>query len=250
MGNVHKGKRHWNYFHKCKGRYSVTFVGVVNACASLVALEEGRCAQKRIIQSGWDSDVFVGSSLVDMYTKCGSMEDAQRIFNKIPSRNVVTWNAMILGQVQCGQGQKSLELFQQMQQEACSHAGLVHEGTCFYASMKEVYMISPTMEHYTCMVDLLGRAGHLQEAENMIKSMPCKPHFATCIALLGACTIHGNVEMGERVAKQVMELESENAAGYVLLANIYAASGNRHLCEDVEWQRKERGEKAARLHLD
>ncbi|CAK9215822.1 unnamed protein product [Sphagnum troendelagicum] len=137
-----------------------------------------------------------------------------------------------------------------MQQEACSHAGLVHEGMCFYASMKEVYMISPTMEHYTCMVDLLGRAGHLQEAKNMIKSMPCKPHFATCTALLGACRIHGNVEMGECVAKQVIELESENAAGYVLLANIYAASGNRHLCEDVEWHRKERGEKAGRLHLD
>jgi pentatricopeptide repeat protein len=130
---------------------------------------------------------------------------------------------------------------------AWSHAGLVHEGMCFYASMKEVYMISPTMEHYTCMVDLLGCAGHLQEAKNMVKSMPCKPHFAACMALLGACRIHGNVEMGECVAKQVIELES---AGCVLLANIYAASGNRHLCEDVEWQRKERGEKAARLHLD
>jgi pentatricopeptide repeat protein len=109
--------------------------------------------------------------------------------------------------------------------------------------MKEVYMISPTVEHYTCMVDLLGRAGHLQEAENMIKTMPCKPHFATWMALLSACRIHKNVEMGERIAKQVIELESENAAGYVLPANIYAASGNRHLCEDVEWQRKERGVK-------
>ncbi|CAK9210163.1 unnamed protein product [Sphagnum jensenii] len=295
---------------------SVTFVGVVNACASWVALEEGRCAHEQIIQSGWDSDVFVGNSLVDMYAKCGSMEDAWRVFNKMPSRNVVTWNAMILGHVKCRQGQKSLELFRQMQQEAifvgnslvdmyakcgsmedakrvfnemplrdvvswntilggfamhghgkealtyfeqmceegvqpdditfvcllsaCSHAGLVHEGMCFYASMKEVYMISPTVEHYTCMVDLLGRAGHLEEAENMIKSMPCKLHFATCMALLGACRIHGNVKMGERVAKQFIELDSENAAGYVLLANIYPASGNKHLCEDVEPQRKER----------
>jgi pentatricopeptide repeat protein len=126
---------------------------------------------------------------------------------------------------------------------ACSHAGLVHEGLCFFASTKEVYMISPTVKHYTCMVDLLGRAGHLQEAENMIKSMPCKPQFATWMALLSACRIHKNVEMGEGVAKQVIELESENAGGYVLLANIYAASGNRHLCEDVERQRKERGVK-------
>ncbi len=293
---------------------SVTFVGVANACASLVALEEGRCAQEQIIQSGWDSDVFVGNSLVDMYAKCGSMEDAQRVFNKMPSRRVVTWNAMILGQVKCGQGQRSLELFQQMQQEgvqpdsdtfvgilnacasvvaleegrctheqiiqsgwdsdvfvgnslvdmhancgsmedakrvfnemplrdvvswnsilggfamhghdkesltyfeqiceegvqpdditfvgllsACSHAGLVHEGMCFYASMKEVYMISPTVEHYTCMGDLPGRAGHLQEAENMIKSIPCKPHFAPCMALLGAGRIHGKMLRWENV---------------------------------------------------
>jgi pentatricopeptide repeat protein len=153
-----------------------------------------------------------------------------------------------------GMVRKLLHIFEQMCEEsvqpdditfvcllsACSHAGLVHEGMCFYASMKEVYMISPTVEHYTCMVDLLGRAGHLEEAENMIKSMPCKPHFATCMALLGACRIHGNVEIGKRVAKKFIELESENAAGYVLLANIYPASGNKHLCEDVEPQRKER----------
>jgi pentatricopeptide repeat protein len=96
---------------------SVMFVAVVNACASLVALEEGRCAHKQIIQSGWDSNVFVGSSLVDMYAKCGSMEDAQRVFNNVQSHDVVTWTTMILRHVKCGQGQKALELFQQMQQE-------------------------------------------------------------------------------------------------------------------------------------
>jgi pentatricopeptide repeat protein len=123
---------------------SVTFVGVLNACASLVALEEGRCAHEQIIQSGWDSDVFVGSSLVDMYAKCGSMEDAERVFYKMPSRNVVTWNAMILGHVKCGQGQKALELFRQMKQEgvppdsvafvgvlnACARVVALEEGRC------------------------------------------------------------------------------------------------------------------------
>ncbi|CAM6038741.1 unnamed protein product [Sphagnum compactum] len=232
----------------------VTFVGVLNACASVVALEEGRCTHEQIIQSGWDSAVFVGNSLVDMYAKCGSMEDAKRVFNEMPLRDVVSWNTILGGFAMHGHGKEALTYFEQMCEEgvqpdditfvcllsACSHAGLVHEGMCFYASMKQVYMISPTVEHYTCMVDLLGRAGHLEEAESMIKSMPCKPHFATCMALLGACRIHGNVEMGERVAKQFIELESENAAGYVLLANIYPASGNKHLCEDVEPQRKEK----------
>ncbi|CAK9275990.1 unnamed protein product [Sphagnum jensenii] len=166
-----------------------------------------------------------------MYAKCGSMEDAKRVFDKMPLWDVVSWNSILGGFAMNGHGKEALTYFEQMCEEgvqpdditfvcllsACRHSGLVHEGLCFYASMKEVYMISPTEEHYTCMVDLLGRAGHLQEAKNMIKSMPCKPHFATCTALLGACRIHGNVEMGERVAKQVIELESENAA-------------NKHLC--------------------
>ncbi|CAM6035145.1 unnamed protein product [Sphagnum compactum] len=239
---------------------SVTFVGVLNACASMVAYEEGRSVHEQIIQSGCESDVFVGSSLVDMYTKCGSLEDAQRVFNIMPSRDVVTWSAMILGHVKCGQGQNALKLFRQLQQEGvqpnsvtfvavlnacatCSHAGLVDEGMRCYAAMVTDYMISAKLEHYTCMVDLLGRAGHLQEAENMVMAIPCKPQVAAWMALLGTCRIHGNVEMAERVAKQILEMEPDNAAGYVLLSNIYAAAGNRHLCENVERQRMEKGVK-------
>ncbi|KAH8954826.1 hypothetical protein BDL97_08G101800 [Sphagnum fallax] len=96
---------------------SVTFVGVLNACASVVAIEEGRCAHQQIIQSGLQSDVFVCNNLVDMYAKCGSVEEAWRVFNKMPSQDVITWNAVALGHVKCGQGEKALELFQQMQQE-------------------------------------------------------------------------------------------------------------------------------------
>ncbi|KAH8944737.1 hypothetical protein BDL97_12G000400 [Sphagnum fallax] len=235
----------------------VTFVGVLNACASVIALEEGRRVHQQIIQSGLESDVFVGSSLVDMYAKCGSIEDACRVFNKMPSRNVVTWTAMLGGCAMHGHGREALRHFEQMCDEgvqpnditfvcvlsACSHAGLVDEGMCLYASMIRDYMIPAKLEHYTCMVDLLGRAGHLQEAENMIMAMPCKPQAASWRALLGACRIHGNVGMAERVAKQILEMEPENAAVYVLLSNIYAAAGNRHLCENVERQRKERGAK-------
>ncbi|CAK9210480.1 unnamed protein product [Sphagnum troendelagicum] len=234
-----------------------TFVAVLNACASLVALEDGRCAHEQIIQSGCESDVFVGSSLVDMYAKCGSMEDAWKVFNKMRSRDVVTWTAILGGCAMHGHGKDALQHFERMCEEgvepndvtfvcllsACSHAGLVDEGMHCYTSMITDYMISAKLEHYTCMVDLLGRAGHLQEAENMIMAMPFEPHVAPWMALLGACRIHGNVEMGERVAKQILELDPENSAGYVLLSNIYAAAGNMHLSKNVEQQRKERGVK-------
>jgi pentatricopeptide repeat protein len=227
---------------------SVTFVGVLNACASVIALEEGRRVHQQIIQSGLESDVFVGSSLVDMYAKCGSIEDACRVFHKMPSRDVVTWNAMLRGCAMHGHGREALRHFEQMCDEgvqpdditfvcvlsACSHAGLVDEGMCLYASMIRDYMIPAKLEHYTCMVDLLGRAGHLQEAENMIMAMPCKPQAAAWMALLGACRIHGNVGMAECVAKRILEMERENAAGYVPLSNIYAGAGYKHLCENVK----------------
>jgi hypothetical protein len=119
----------------------------------------------------------------------------------------------------------------------------VDEGMHFYASMVTDYIIFPKLEHYTCIVDLLGCAGHLQEVENMVMEMPWKLHVAPWMALLGACRIHGNVEMAECIAKRILEMELENAAGYVVLSNVYAAVGNRHLCENVEQQRMVRGVK-------
>jgi pentatricopeptide repeat protein len=209
----------------------ITLVGVLNACASVLAIEEGRCAHEQIIENGWDLNVFVGNSLVDMYAKFGSMEDACRVFNKLPSHDVVSWNALLGGYAMHGHGKEALKNFEQMCEgvqpnnitfisllSACSHAGLVVEDLCCYASMSTIHRISAKLEHYTCMVDLLGCAGYLQEAENMIKAMPYNPNVAVWMALLSACRIHGNVEMAEHVAKQVLELEPENATGYVLLS--------------------------------
>ncbi|CAM6025997.1 unnamed protein product [Sphagnum balticum] len=236
----------------------VTFVAVLNACASILALEEGRCAHEQIIQRGCESDVFVGNSLIDMYAKCGSIADAENVFNKMPTRNVVSWSAMILGFVKFGQGQRALALYQEMQQEgvepnavtfmgvlnaSCSHAGLVHEGLHYFDSMGSVHGICAMVEHYACMVDLLGRAGHLHKAEDLIKTMPCEPNVGVWNALLGACRIHGDVEMGERVVKRVLELDPADAAGYVLLSNIYAAAGKWDLSASVQQLRKERGVK-------
>jgi pentatricopeptide repeat protein len=230
-------------------------VGVLKACASMVVIEEDRCVHQQIIQSGLETDFFVVNSLVDMYAKCGSMEDAWRVFNKMPSQDLVTWNVILGGFAMHGHGKEALKHFEQMCKEgvqpdditftcllsARSHAGLVDEGMHCYASMVTDYMIPAKLEHYTCMVDLLGRAGHLQEAENMVMAMPCRPHVDAWMALLGTCRIHGNVEFAERVAKQILEMEPENAVSYVLLSNIYASAGQGHPCENVEWQRQEKG---------
>jgi pentatricopeptide repeat protein len=206
---------------------SVTFVGVLNACASVVALEDGRCVHVQIIESGWDSNLFVGSSLLDMYAKCESMEDAWKVFNKMPSQNVVSWSAIFGGCVMHGHGKEALKHFDRMHEEgvqpdditfvyllsACSHAGLVDEGMCCLCFNEHSLQ-------YFCKIGtlhLLGCAGHLLEAEDIVKAMPCKPHVVALRALLGTCTIHGNVEMGEWIAKQVLELASGNSAGYVLL---------------------------------
>ncbi len=156
---------------------SVTFVGVLNACASIVALEEGRCVHQQIIESGWDLNVFVGNSLVDMYAKCGSMEDAQTVFNKMPSHDVISWNAILGGCAMHGHGNEALKLFEQMCEEgvkpdditfvcllsACSHAGLVDEGMCCYASMITVYMISPKSEHYSWLTFLAVLANYMRQ---------------------------------------------------------------------------------------
>ncbi|KAH9576291.1 hypothetical protein CY35_01G154600 [Sphagnum magellanicum] len=241
---------------------SVTFLGVLTACASMVAVEEGRRVHDQIIQSALESVVFLGNSLYGMYAKCGIIEDARKVFHKMQSQDVVTWTAILGGFAIHGHGREALKHFEQMGKEgvqlnnitfvcllsASSHAGLVDEGMCCYASIITDHMISAKSEHYTCMINLLGHAGHLQEAENMIKAMPFKPDVTSWKVFLGACRNHGNVEMGEHVAKRVLELEPGSTAGYVLLSSIYAAAGSRSLCENVEQQRKQRGVKKLLSH--
>jgi pentatricopeptide repeat protein len=235
----------------------VTFMGILSACASVAALEEGRHIHKQIIRSSCESNVCVGTSLIDMYSKCGSIEDAWSVFNKMATRNVATWNAMLGGYAMHGHGKDALEHFEQMCLEgvepdrvsflvllsACSHAGLLDEGLCYFESMGPVYSIPATLELYACMVDLLGRAGHLHEAEDLVKAMSCEPDIYVWVALLGACRVHGEVEMGERIAKQVLELNPGDAAGYVLLSNIYAAAGKWDLRANIQRQRLRMGVK-------
>eukprot|EP01018_Ginkgo_biloba_P019893 Gb_33697 [translate_table: standard] len=218
---------------------SATIVSVLPACAQLAALQQGKSSHGYIIKRGFESDVCVGTALLDMYAKCGNIEIARQLFDKMSERSVISWNAMISGYGMHGHGEDALALFLQMQQSgmkptdvtfvcilsACSHAGLVDEGWRYFDCMTRDYCITPRVEHYACMVDLLGRAGHLDEAQEFIQKMPLEPGASVWGALLGACRIHCDIELGEHVAERLFDLASENAGCYVLLSNIYAAAG-------------------------
>lgn len=222
-----------------------TLSSALSACASLAALQEGNQVHVVSIKTGFQYDVFVGSALVDMYAKCGSIKNAQNVFDEMPKRNVVSWNAMITGFAQHGRGIETLEIFEQMQQagvkpngitfvcvlSACSHAGLVNEGQRYFDSMTGDHGITPRIHHYACMIDLLGRAGRLYEAEDLIDKMPYEPNAAVWGSLLGACRIHGYMELAQRAAERLFEVEPHNAGNHVLLSNIYAAAGR---WDDVE----------------
>eukprot|EP01018_Ginkgo_biloba_P010718 Gb_14382 [translate_table: standard] len=241
----------------CKGvePNSVTIASLLPACAYVAALEQGKEVHAYIIRRGFETDVFVGSALVDMYAKCGSIESARYVFDKMLHVDLVLWNSMIAGYAIHGQGEEALTLFSHMQLadvkpnhitfigvlSACSHAGLVNQGWQYFDLMRRDYCITPTLEHYACIVDLLGRAGHLDDAHDFIQNMPLEPDAFVWGALLGACRIYCNVELGECVAKHLFELEPRNAGSYVLLSNIYASAGRWDGVAEVRKMMKERG---------
>eukprot|EP01018_Ginkgo_biloba_P006827 Gb_25737 [translate_table: standard] len=234
-----------------------TFSSIFRACANLTALQQGRQVHCLSIKSGFDLYTFVGSSLVGMYAKCGSIEDASQVFDKLPERNLAAWNAMIIGCAQHGRTKEALQLFSQIQLagmkpnditflcvlSACSHAGLVDEGRLYFDSMSQDHGITPRAEHYACIVDLLGRSGHLQEADDFIKQMPFEPIASVWGALLGACRMHGNMELGKLAAEKLFEMDPQNSGTHVLLSNIYAAAGRWDDVAKVRKMMKDRGVK-------
>ncbi|KAF8397444.1 hypothetical protein HHK36_016361 [Tetracentron sinense] len=219
---------------------SVTISSLLPACATVADLRRGKEIHGYSLVIGVQGDVFVSSSLVDMYAKCGFIFEAVKMFNKMCQRNTVTWNSMIFGYANHGYCNEAIELFNRMIEEevepnhltftaalmACSHAGLVKHGQNLFHSMQEEYGIKPRLEHYACMVDLLGRAGDLIEAYKLIKTMPIEPDSFVWGALLGACRNHGNIELAEIAAKHLFELEPESAGSCLLLSNVYADAGS------------------------
>ncbi|CAJ1938673.1 unnamed protein product [Sphenostylis stenocarpa] len=214
----------------------ITMACVLPACAGLAALEKGREIHGHILRKGYFSELHVSCALVDMYVKCGLVVLAQQLFDMIPKKDIILWTVMIAGYGRHGFGKEAVSTFEKMriagiQPEetcfssilyACSHSGLVKEGWKFFDSMRSECNIEPKLEHYACMVDLLVRSGNLSNAYNFIETMPIKPDAAIWGALLSGCGVHHDVELAEKVAEHIFELEPENTRYYVLLANVYA----------------------------
>ncbi|KAE8650479.1 hypothetical protein Csa_009858 [Cucumis sativus] len=216
-----------------------TLVSVISACARLAALEQGKWVHAYIKRNGLTINVILGTTLIDMYMKCGCVETALEVFYGMIEKGISTWNALILGLAMNGLVESSLDMFSNMKKchvtpneitfmgvlGACRHMGLVDEGQHHFYSMIHDHKIQPNVKHYGCMVDLLGRAGKLQEAEELLNRMPMTPDVATWGALLGACKKHGDSEMGRRVGRKLIELQPDHDGFHVLLSNIYASKG-------------------------
>lgn len=238
-----------------------TFGNLLNACANLADLKLGRQAHTHILKHGFrfqsteEPDIFVGNSLIDMYMKCGLVEDGCLVFKHMLERDNVSWNAMIVGYAQNGYGIEALEIFRKMLISgekpdhvtmigvlcACSHTGLVEEGRHHFHSMRTEHGLAPLKDHYTCMVDLLGRAGCLDEAKNLIEGMPLQPDSVVWGSLLAACKVHGNITLGKYVAEKLLEIDPLNSGPYVLLSNMYAELGRWKDVGRVRKLMKQRG---------
>ncbi|RDY04994.1 Pentatricopeptide repeat-containing protein, partial [Mucuna pruriens] len=216
-----------------------TWVSILPAYSHVGALQQGMKIHARLIKNCLYMDVFVATCLIDMYGKCGRLEDAMSLFYEIPRETSVPWNAIISSLGIHGHGEKALQLFKDMLAEgvkadhitlvsllsACSHSGLVDEGQWCFDMMQKEYGIKPNLKHYGCMVDLFGRAGYLEKAYNLTSNMPVQADASIWGTLLAACRIHGNAELGTFASDRLLEADSENVGYYVLLSNIYANVG-------------------------
>ncbi|GLU20087.1 hypothetical protein SLE2022_363020 [Rubroshorea leprosula] len=233
----------------------ITVLSVLSACGQIGALESGRWIHSYIQNNGIQMNVRVGTSLITMYSKCGSLEDARLVFDRINDKDVVAWNSMLVGYAMNGFSEDALQLFNEMCQKgleltditfigvlsACAHAGLVSEGWSFFNAMKDEYGVEPKIEHYGCMVNLLGRAGRLEEAHDLAMNMKIEPDPILWGALLGACRLHGNLALGEEIADFLVSRSMANSGTYVLLANMYAAKGNWEAAARVRTLMKDSG---------
>ncbi|XP_061374932.1 pentatricopeptide repeat-containing protein At4g33170 [Gastrolobium bilobum] len=215
-----------------------TFATLVKASSLLTALEQGRQIHANVIKLNCAFDPYVMTSLVDMYAKCGNIEDAYSLFKRMNTRGIALWNAMIVGLAQHGNAEEALYFFKDMKTRgvtpdrvtfigvlsACSHSGLISEAYENFYSMQKNYGIEPEIEHYSCLVDALSRAGCIQEAEKVVLSMPFEASASMYRTLLNACRVQGDKETGKRVAEKLFALEPSDSAAYVLLSNIYAAA--------------------------
>ncbi|XP_050223011.1 pentatricopeptide repeat-containing protein At1g08070, chloroplastic-like [Mercurialis annua] len=212
-----------------------TLVIVLSACARLGALDLGKWVHVYAQNSGYKGNVYVRNALIDMYAKCGNIDNAISVFNCMENKDLISWNTLIGGLAVHGRGADALRLFSEMRSSGekpdgitflgvlcvCTHMGLINEGFSFFQSMIDDYSIVPQIEHYGCMVDLLARAGLLVQAVDFVTKMPMEADAVIWAALLGACRVYKNVELAEVALKKLTKFEPENPANYVMLSNIY-----------------------------
>ncbi|PON74123.1 Tetratricopeptide-like helical domain containing protein [Parasponia andersonii] len=235
---------------------TVSFVGVISACEKLGAIRHGKEVHGSLVRNLVHTHLFVSNSLLDFYTNCGRIDLARKVFEQIPDKDVTSWNTMILGYGMLGELDIAFSLFEAMRKDgvepdsvsfiavlsACSHRGLVEEGKKYFKEMQD-QNIERTQTHYACMVDLLGRAGLMEEASELIRGLPFVPDANVWGALLGACRIHGNVELGTWAAENLFRLKPQHSGYYVLLSNMYAEAGRWNEANLVRELMKSRGVK-------
>ncbi|XP_051122345.1 pentatricopeptide repeat-containing protein At4g33990 [Andrographis paniculata] len=232
-----------------------TWVSILPAYAHIGALREGKKIHNQAVKEGLDSNSFLGTCLIDLYGKCGRLDEAMSLFYNMSRETSVPWNAVILCHGLHGNGETSVRLFNEMLSEGiepdhvtfvslltgCSHSGFVDLGERYFRAMKKDYGIKPIMKHYGCMVDLYGRAGLLQKAIDFIEMMPVRPDATIWGAVLGACRIHGNVELGRKASDRLFEIDSSDVGYYVLMSNLYANLGRWDGADEMRLLARDRG---------
>uniref|UniRef100_A0A3Q7J352 DYW domain-containing protein n=1 Tax=Solanum lycopersicum TaxID=4081 RepID=A0A3Q7J352_SOLLC len=232
----------------------VSFSAILPACAHLTTLHLGKQLHAYIIRVGFNQNMYIASSLVDMYAKSGKIMTARLIFDRMEIHDSVSWTTIIMGYALNGHAREATILFENMQHDkikpnavaylailtACSHAGLVDEGWKYFTSMNR-YGVSPDLEHYASIADLLGRAGRLMEAYKFINDMPIKPTGSIWATLLSACRVHKNVELAEKVAKEMTTADPGNMGPYLLLSNMYSAAGRWKDASKLRTNMKKKG---------
>ncbi|KAJ8750387.1 hypothetical protein K2173_014302 [Erythroxylum novogranatense] len=233
----------------------VSLCSILSACAQSGDVVMGKWVHAHALKAvGREMDIMVGTALINMYAKSGRIRMAYGVFEYLPRRNVVAWNTMLGALAMFGGGNTILDMLPEMLKEvkpddltfiavlsACSHSGLVHEGRRIFHSLESDYCITPKVEHYACMVDLLGRAGHLQEAEILIKSMPMPPNEVVLGSLLGACHFHGKLQLGEQVLQELVHMYPHNTECHILLSNMHALAGNMDNVSSIRQVLKSKG---------
>ncbi|XP_047339433.1 pentatricopeptide repeat-containing protein At1g08070, chloroplastic-like [Impatiens glandulifera] len=216
----------------------VTYVGVLNCCSNLGMLELGKWVHTYLDKNKIKSDGYIGNALIDMYAKCGNISSSLNVFNNMKTKDVYTYTTIIVGLAMNGQGKKALTLFSEMKNEliepdhvtyvgvlmACSHSGFVNLGQRYFNEMSNIYNIKPRSEHYGCIVDLFGRAGLIDEAEEFVRNMPIEPDGFVLGALLGACRIHNRVQLARVLMEKIVEIDHDKDGAYSIMSNIYSSA--------------------------